>query len=234
MHRASSALGFRTGVRSVVFAWLDLLRMESSGSKARRAGRFLGVAEGGLARAARSKRAAGSQFLICARGPRGYPGSKKSTPKIAMDPKRLRCTPNGVPGGAVEVLRALPLLCLCPPCPYCLLPLPRELPGASGTSARRQCQCVISHLRQSRRPEAQAQAQASSGQWPGCQLPAGPQARGQTTEATAAGNRHWQLVAALESGIMAGLLVADNSPSTSTREHPTATQSDVGRRQQLL
>jgi hypothetical protein len=48
-------------------------------------------------------------FLICARGPRGYPGSKKSTPKTAMDPKRSRCTPKGIPSGPGEVLRASPL-----------------------------------------------------------------------------------------------------------------------------
>jgi hypothetical protein len=46
MHRASSALGFRTGIRSVIFAWLDLLRMESSGSKARRGAAWVWPKEG--------------------------------------------------------------------------------------------------------------------------------------------------------------------------------------------
>jgi hypothetical protein len=55
---------------------------ERSQAGVRPAGAPLGCGRsGGPARAARSKRAAGSQF------PKmwGYPGSKKSTPKIAMD-----------------------------------------------------------------------------------------------------------------------------------------------------
>jgi hypothetical protein len=63
--------------RSVIFELPDLLRMESSGSKARRPpGRRLDVAEGGLARAARSKREAEteSQFGRNYHGPRGCTG----------------------------------------------------------------------------------------------------------------------------------------------------------------
>jgi hypothetical protein len=90
-------LGFRTGVRSVIFALLDLLRMESSGSKARRGAAWVWPKGGWPAQhGARERREV--SFLIFSRGPRGYPGgSKKSTPKIAMDPKRSRsrCTPKG-------------------------------------------------------------------------------------------------------------------------------------------
>jgi hypothetical protein len=64
----------------------------------------LDVAEGGLARAARSKREAGSQFGRNyhggAPGGRGYLGGKKNTSKLAMDVITSMCTPNGIPGGA--------------------------------------------------------------------------------------------------------------------------------------
>jgi hypothetical protein len=64
------------------------------------------VAKGGLARAARSKREAGSQFggnyHGGAPGGRGYLGDKKNPSKLAMamDVIRSMCTPNGIPRGA--------------------------------------------------------------------------------------------------------------------------------------
>jgi hypothetical protein len=61
------------------------------------------VAKGGLARAARSKREAGSQFggnyHGGAPGGRGYLGDKKKTSKLATDVIRSMCTPNGIPRG---------------------------------------------------------------------------------------------------------------------------------------
>jgi hypothetical protein len=98
MHRASSALGFRTGVRSVIFAWLDLLRMESSGSKARRGAAWVWPKEGWPAQhGARERREV--SFLICARGPRGHPGSKKKYPKNCHGPKTVEVHPKGHPRG---------------------------------------------------------------------------------------------------------------------------------------
>jgi hypothetical protein len=74
----------------------------------------------------RRERREASQFCnMCPGGPRGYPGSKTSTPKTAMDPRRPRCIPNwpqrASPGvlGNVLVLRAPslaaggPLFALC-------------------------------------------------------------------------------------------------------------------------
>jgi hypothetical protein len=64
----------------------------------------LDVAEGGLARAARSKREAGSQFGRNHHGgaPKGrvHLGGKKNPSKLDMDVIRSMCTPNGIPRGA--------------------------------------------------------------------------------------------------------------------------------------
>jgi hypothetical protein len=95
-YHAREAWTFRTAARSVIFAWPDdLLHRESSGSKAHRGVRRLDVAKGELARAARSKRDAGSQFGRNHHGPRGCTGgsvasgrawvAKKNPTKLAME-----------------------------------------------------------------------------------------------------------------------------------------------------
>jgi hypothetical protein len=79
----------RTVVRSIIFAWLDLLQMESSGSKARRGAAWMWPKEGWPAQhAARSKREAGSQFggnyHGGAPGAGGAWGAKTNPSKLAI------------------------------------------------------------------------------------------------------------------------------------------------------
>jgi hypothetical protein len=77
----------RTVVRSVIFAWLDLLRMESSESKARRGAAWMWPKEGGLAPAQHGARERREVSLVeittyhgGAPGGRGYLGGKKIPP----------------------------------------------------------------------------------------------------------------------------------------------------------
>jgi hypothetical protein len=102
----------QTVVRSVIFAWLDLLRMESSGSKARRGAAWMWPKGGWPAQHGARERREVSLVEITTgvhRTPdmpegRGYlgGGAKKIPPKskVAMDVIRSMCTPNGIPRGA--------------------------------------------------------------------------------------------------------------------------------------
>jgi hypothetical protein len=77
----------RTVVRSVIFAWLDLLRMESSGSKARRGATWMWPKEGWPAQHGARERREVSLVEITTgvhhRGAGGTWGAKKNS-KLAM------------------------------------------------------------------------------------------------------------------------------------------------------
>jgi hypothetical protein len=85
--------------RSVIFAWFDLLRMESSGSKARRGAAWMWPKEGWPAQhGARGSRGVSLVEITTGvhRGAGGTWGAKKRS-KLAMDVIRSMCTPNGIP-----------------------------------------------------------------------------------------------------------------------------------------
>jgi hypothetical protein len=122
--------------RSAICAWLDLLRMESSGSKARRGAAWMWPKEGWPAQhgaRARERREVSLVEITTGvhRGAGGAWGAHKKPPGFATDPlrSRCRCTPKGIPvprgrwlgfgSGSEQLLVGGPGSCSCGSASWC-------------------------------------------------------------------------------------------------------------------